>query len=86
MRPLYGLGHDVAAWHFEIFALESWIGIHREHVQTLLDAFAPHLALLLDGHAEPAEFEQRRGFTGPNSTRPRDTRSSVAMRSATRAG
>ena len=64
MRPLHGLGHDIAAGHLEIFALESRIGIHGEHVQTLLQTFAPHLALLFDRHPETTQLQKRRRFAG----------------------
>jgi hypothetical protein len=56
------LGTNVAARHFEIFALESGIGIHRHHVEALRDGFAPHRALLFDRHAKAAQFEHRGGF------------------------
>ena len=64
MRPLHRLGHDVAAGHLEILALEAGIGIHRHHIGALLDCFGPLAAFLLERHAIAAEFEQGRRLAG----------------------
>jgi hypothetical protein len=58
MRLLHRLWHQIPARHFEEFASESRIRIHRHHVEALLGRLAPHLALLLDGHAVAAELKQ----------------------------
>ena len=64
VRLLHGLGHHVAAGHFDVVALEARVRVHRHHVGGLLDGLPPHLPLLVDVDPEPAEFRERRRFTG----------------------
>ena len=69
-------------------ALEAGIGTHRQHVGGLLGRLAPHRASSPPAVDAEAVHLQRAWPTSPvpHSTRPFETRSSVAMRSATRAG
>ena len=80
-------GTQVAAGHGEIFALVAGVGVHHQHVGGLGDGLQPHGVALVGIDAEAAELRRAEApCPVPHSTRPLETRSSVAMRSATRAG
>ena len=62
MRRLHRLGHDIAARHGEILALEARIGLQHHHVGDLLRGLERHGALLLGRNVEAAELEPRGAF------------------------
>ncbi|MEI9987975.1 MAG: hypothetical protein WDN69_35655 [Aliidongia sp.] len=62
MRLLHRLRHDVAAGHFEIFALMARIRRHHHHVEAMLDRFGPGRALVGDRHAIAAQLHHGCGF------------------------
>ena len=88
VRLLHRLRHDVAARHLEELALEAGVGVHRHHVGALLDAPPATSRRFSTGSTplKPPSSSREALSPVPNSTRPLETRSSVAMRSATRAG
>jgi hypothetical protein len=64
VRPLHGLGHDVAAGHREVLALVARVRIHDEHVGDLLDGLGPHVVLRVHGDAEALELHARGRLAG----------------------
>ena len=88
VRLLHRLRQHVAAGHFEKLALEAGIGVHHHHVGALLDGLV-HIRRFSTASKptlKPPSSIKDALSPVPNSTRPLETRSSVAMRSATRAG
>ena len=62
------------------------VGRPREHERDLCHRLLPHGALLRGVDAEALELHARRGLAGAELDAAAETRSSIAMRSATRAG
>ena len=81
-----GLGTTLRSGNREVLALEAGVGVHHHHVGDLLDGLQPHGPSVGRVDSEPRQLGPRGRLARPKSTRPLETRSSVAIRSATRAG
>src|SRR5215472_13347583 len=83
---LYWLGEHVARGHGEVFADEARVGVHHHHIGDLFDSLPPHRTTLSRVYTNPSSSARDADSPVPQSTRPPETKSRVATRSATRAG
>ena len=63
MGFLNRFGDDVSTGHVKVFALESGIGIHRQHVADLPGGFQILFPFTVNRDVESPQFQNGRGFT-----------------------
>ncbi len=86
VRLLQRLGHDIARRHREVLALPAGKGCLDHHAGDHIERLGPLLALGRPLDVEPLQLGGRGGLARSRTpTRPSETRSRVATRSATRA-
>ena len=85
MRLLHRLRHHVAQRNIEILAVMLAAAV-PEHREDRRDRFLEHLPLVVHGDAERRQLGDRGAFAHAEFAAAVDSRSSTAMRSATRGG